>query len=108
LLKIISLLTLMHYFVVVLPAPHELVLNVEHQAKPMPAKHYIVKPRDKTFNFGPLDIDQEVLSDPAITVLKLPQCTNFAQVVVVSTAGIFTVFNPRAPPQSFMDKYIRV
>ena len=98
-LKIISLFVLMHYLVVVLPAPHEDKLDSQQVDAPALAnKHLLSKPRVKNLGAGSLDIDQNVPFVVPFIILALPRCVDFALVADAPIVRTFSAFLAQAPP----------
>lgn len=100
-LKIISLFTLVHYLVLVLPAPLPPLLTEEPQAKSAVAgKYHLVKPRVKNLKTGLLDVDQIIAPDAPFELVIFPACTLAVQIFQRITPAACNAFYPRAPPTS--------
>lgn len=92
---------LVHYLVVVVPAPHEPKFDVEQEAKPAVSyKHLLAKPRVKSLGIGSLDVDHGLPVTEFFLDLAAAFCLGFEQVVSVTIRKVFSAYYSRAPPHS--------
>lgn len=94
---------LMHYLVVVVPAPHGSMFDAEQEAKPAVSyKYLLTKPRVKNLGIGSLDVDHGLPVTEFFLDLAAPFRTGFTQTVSVAIPEVFGAYCSRAPPHSFL------